>query len=209
MDKKYVFLNGYLEEEVYIKQPLRYVKKGHEDEMLKVNKAPYDLKQAPIAWNSRINKYLLKFDFTSYTYEHALYIKFRNNDDLLFVCLYVDDLFFTWNNPKRFEDFKMNTVNVFEMTSGGFMSYFLRIKVKQINSKIFISQERYVREVLKKFNMEGYNLVNSSIESGIKLSCYDNMDKANPTINKNLVGNLRYLTHIRLDSLNGARIVNQ
>lgn len=176
--------------------------------MLKVNKATYDLKQAPIAWNSRINKYLLKFDFTSYTYEHALYIKFRNNDDLLFVCLYVDDLFFTWNNPKML-DFKMSMVNVFEMTSGGFMSYFLGIKVKQINGKILISQEKYVREILKKFNMEGYNLVNSSIESGVKLSCYDNMDKANPTINKSLVENSRYLIHRRLDSLNGVRIVSQ
>ena len=58
MDVKSAFLNGVLEEEVYIEQPNGYVVKGQEDKVLKLKKALYGLKQAPRAWNSRIDKYL-------------------------------------------------------------------------------------------------------------------------------------------------------
>lgn len=77
-----------------------------------------------------------------------------------------------------------------------------------MNDKIFISQERYVREILKKFNMEGYNLANTSVESGVKLSYYDDTYKVDPTINKSLVRSLKYLTRRRPDSLCGVGLHN-
>jgi len=64
------------------------------------------------------------------------------NGDMLFVCLYVDDLIFIDNNPKMFEEFKKAT-REFEMTDIGLMSYYLRIEVKQMEEDIFISQESY------------------------------------------------------------------
>ncbi|KAH9670908.1 hypothetical protein KPL70_017154 [Citrus sinensis] len=88
------FLNGFLEEEVYIEQPLGYVVKGHEDKVLRLKKALYRLKQAPRAWNSRIDKYFQENGFTKCPYEHALYVKEKARD-ILIVCLYVDDLIFT------------------------------------------------------------------------------------------------------------------
>ena len=57
MDVKSAFLNGYLEEELYVEQPISYVVKGQEDKVLKLKNSLYGLKQAPRAWNSRINKY--------------------------------------------------------------------------------------------------------------------------------------------------------
>ena len=56
MDVKSVFLNGYLEEELYVEQPIGYAVEGQEDKVLKLNKALYGLKKAPRAWNSRIDK---------------------------------------------------------------------------------------------------------------------------------------------------------
>lgn len=100
-----------------------------------------------------------------------------------------------------FDDFKLSMVNEFEMTNDGLMSYFLGIHVKQMNNRIFISQERYARETLKKFNMKGCNLVNTPIESEVSLSCYDEADKINSTLYKSLVRRLRYLTCIRSDIL--------
>ncbi|KAH9670907.1 hypothetical protein KPL70_017154 [Citrus sinensis] len=94
MDVKSAFLNGFLEEEVYIEQPLGYVVKGHEDKVLRLKKALYRLKQAPRAWNSRIDKYFQENGFTKCPYEHALYVKEKARD-ILIVCLYVDDLIFT------------------------------------------------------------------------------------------------------------------
>ena len=102
MDVKSAFLNGFLEEEVYIEQPLGYVVKGHEDKVLRLKKTLYKLKQAPRAWNSIINKYFQENGFTKCPYEHAFYVK-EKDGDILIVCLYVDDLIFTRSNPNLFE----------------------------------------------------------------------------------------------------------
>ena len=93
MDVKSAFLNGVLEEEVYIEQPLGYVKEGKENKVLKLKKALYGLKQALRAWNTRINAYFKEHGFVQCPYEHALYMKVRK-DDILFVASYVDDLIF-------------------------------------------------------------------------------------------------------------------
>ncbi|KAE8697001.1 hypothetical protein F3Y22_tig00110637pilonHSYRG00668 [Hibiscus syriacus] len=131
MDVKSAFLNGVLEEEVYIQQPSGYEVKGHEDKVLKLKKALYGLKQAPRAWNSRIDKYFQENDFNKCPYKHALYIKIKD-EDILIVCLY---------------------------------AYYLGIEVKQQNDGIFISQESYAKEILKKFKMENFGLVSRYMES--------------------------------------------
>ena len=95
-----------------------------------MKKALYSLKQAPRAWNVRIDKYFQDKNFIKCPYEHALYIKAQSGD-ILIVCLYVDDLIFTGNNPSMFEEFKKDMSNEFEMTDMGFMAYYLGIKVKQ------------------------------------------------------------------------------
>ncbi|KAL0554273.1 hypothetical protein IC582_008190 [Cucumis melo] len=147
MDVKSTFLNGYLEEEVYLEQPPGYSVKGQEDKVLKLKKALYELKQAPRIWNSRINKYFLDNGYLRCPYEHSLYIKVNGYGDILVVCLYVDDLIFTRNCASMFEDLKNAMTQEFEMTDIGLMSYYLGIEVKQSEEGIFISQERYTREV--------------------------------------------------------------
>src|SRR5208337_2058108 len=72
MDVKSAFLNGVLEEEVYLEQPPGYMKVGKEYKVLKLKKALYGLKQAPRAWNTRIDKYFKKNGFKQCPYEHAL-----------------------------------------------------------------------------------------------------------------------------------------
>jgi len=95
MDVKSTFLNGYLEEKVYVEQPIGYVIKDQEHKVLKLKIALYDLKQAQRAWNSRINRHFQANRFIKCPYEHALYTKKEKNRDFLLVCLYVDDLIFT------------------------------------------------------------------------------------------------------------------
>ena len=101
-----MFLNGYHEEEVYLEQPLGYVVKGQENKFLKMKNALYGLKQASRAWNSRIDKYFQKNGYIKCPHEYALYSKTNKQGDILLVCLYVDDLIFTGNNPSMFEEFK-------------------------------------------------------------------------------------------------------
>ncbi|GKV20502.1 hypothetical protein SLEP1_g30621 [Rubroshorea leprosula] len=200
MDVKSAFINGSLEEEVCVQQPLGYVVKGEEKKVLKLKKALSGLKQAPRAWNCRIDRYFQENGFVKCPYEYALYVKVSNGG-ILIVCLYVDDLIFTGNNPRMFEEFKRAMSNEFEMTNIGLMSYYLGIEVKQMEEGIFISQENYVREVLKRFNMSNCKPMNTPIASGIKLSKFEEGGSVDATLFRNLVGSLRYLTCTRLDIL--------
>ena len=87
------------------------------------------------------------------------------------------------------------------MTDIGLISYYVGIEVKQMKEGIFVSQERYAKEVLEKFNMINSKPVTTPIEVGIKLSKYEDGDVVNPTYFKSLIGSLRYLTNTRLDIL--------
>ena len=97
MDVKSAFLNGILEEEVYIKQPLGYEILGEEHKVYKLKKALYGLKQAPRAWYKRIDSYFVNNGFSKCVYEPTLYIKVSNEGEILIVCLFVDGLIFTSN----------------------------------------------------------------------------------------------------------------
>ncbi|KAH9790788.1 hypothetical protein KPL71_003509 [Citrus sinensis] len=196
MDVKCAFLNGFLEEEVYIEQSLGYVVKRHEDKILRLKKALYGLKQAPMAWNSRIDKYFQENGFTKCPYEHALYVK-EKAGDILIVCLYVDDLIFTGSDPSLFKEFKRVMIKEFEMTDIGLMAYYLGIEVKQKEEDIFISQESYAKEILKKFKMNDCKPISTPVECGVKLSKHNEGEDIDPTFFKSLVGSLRYLTCTR------------
>ena len=129
MDVKFGFLNGFLEEEVYIEQPSDYAVKGYEDKVLRLKIALDGLKQAPRAWYSKIDKYFQENDFIKCPYEHALYVK-EKDEDLLVACLYMDNLIFTGSNPSLFEEFKGVMIKEFEMTTITLIAYYLGIEVK-------------------------------------------------------------------------------
>ena len=99
MDVKSAFLNGNLEEVVYVEQPAGFVVKGEEEKVCRLKKALYGLKQAPRAWNSRIDGYLSQKGFIRCPYEYALYVKKSLQGRVMFVCLYIDDILFTGNDP--------------------------------------------------------------------------------------------------------------
>jgi Reverse transcriptase (RNA-dependent DNA polymerase) len=176
--------------------------------VLKLKKALYGLKQTPRAWNTRIDAYFKEHGFVQYLYEHALYLKVQK-DDILFVALYVDDLIFTRNNRDMIEKFKLEMTKEFEMTDLGLMSYFLGLEVRQENSKTFVSQEAYAKEILKKFKMNECNPVNTLVESETKLSRYDEGKTVDATLYRSLVGSLCYLTCTRPDIAYGVSLVSR
>ena len=94
MDVKTAFLNGIIEEEVYIEQPEGFVVHGSESHICRLKKALYRLKQALRAWYSRIDSYLQRLGFTKSDADSNLYYKVVGNLPLILV-LYLDDLFLT------------------------------------------------------------------------------------------------------------------
>ena len=169
MDVKSAFLNGVLMEEVYLEQPLGYEKKGQEHKVCKLKKALYGLKQAPRAWYSRIDSYLLENGFEKCEGEPTLYIK-EQDGKILIVVLYVDDVIFTGNDDCLIERFKTVMKEEFEMTDMGLLRYFLGIEVEQDENGIFISQAKYVNEILERFNVQECKAAITPTVMGLKLS---------------------------------------
>ena len=129
MDVKSAFLNGVLEEEVYVKKPLEYIKARKEQQVLRLRKALYIMKQAPRAWNTRIDSYYKENDFRQCPFEHAIYVKSRKGE-LLIIALYVDDLIFMGNSQRLLEEFKEVMKEEFEMTDLEKMRYFLGLEIR-------------------------------------------------------------------------------
>jgi Reverse transcriptase (RNA-dependent DNA polymerase) len=184
------------------------VKEGHKCKVLKLKKVLYGLKQALRAWNTLIDQYFKLHGFMQCHYEHTLYVK-DENGDMLVVVLYVDDLIFTDSNYEMVDEFKRVMKSEFEMTGLGLMSYFLVLEIKQGDEGIFVSQEVYAKEILKRFKMKDCKPVKTSIDCGVKLSRHDKGKVIDTTLYKSLVDSLRYLTCTRLDILYAVSLVSR
>lgn len=170
LDVKSSFLHGELSEDVYVAQPQGCEVKGEEDKVYKLKEALYDLKQAPRAWFSRIEGYFIKEGFVKSCCDHTLFIKKPEDNKILIVSLYIDDLIFTSNDLLIMQGFKNSMKNEFEITNLCEIKYFLGIEVYQGINGIFINQNKYANEVLEKFRMGAYNGVRNPIIPGSKLS---------------------------------------
>ena len=140
MDVKCAFLNGYLNEEVFVEQP-----KGFEDphfpyHVLRLKKALYGLKQAPRAWYDRLTHYLLDKGFKRGYADQTLFVK--NDEDYLLVAqVYVNDIEFGATIDAWAIEFSKEMKKEFEMSMVGELTFFLGLQVKQKEEGIFISQE--------------------------------------------------------------------
>jgi len=105
LDVKTAFLNGELEEEVYVVQPEGYVVKGKEQHVYKLSKALYGLKQVPKALNIRLDKSLKKLGFTKCFSEQVVY-KWGARKTTVILGVYVDDLIVTGSEKKEIQAFK-------------------------------------------------------------------------------------------------------
>ncbi|XP_031377996.1 uncharacterized protein LOC116193313 [Punica granatum] len=103
LDVKSAFLNGVLEEEIYVEQPEGFIAKGEESKVYKLKKALYGLKQAPRAWYGKIDQYLQNLGFERSLSEFTLYVK-KEKEDMVILSLYVDDLLVNGNNKVQKEN---------------------------------------------------------------------------------------------------------
>jgi hypothetical protein len=208
MDVKSAFLNGDLQEEIYVEQPAGFVVQGEEDKVYMLKKALYGLKQAPRAWYGRIDDYLTGFGFQKSLSESTLYVK-KIDDDVLIVSLYVDDLLVTGSNLQQIERFKQDMMQAFEMSDLGLMSFFLGMEIKQSRGVIFIGQEKYAKEILKKFQMENCKPTATPMNQKDKFSKEDGTARVNEEKYRSLIGCLLYLTATRPDILYATNLLSR
>jgi len=208
MDVKSAFVNGYLEEEIFVKQREGFVIQGEKEKVYLLKKTLYGLKQAPRTWYSRIDAHLLDLGFTKSLSEFTLYLR-KVNDESLVVSLYVDDLLVIRSNMKQIDVFKREMKDVFEMTDLGKMTFFLGMEVKQKHNEIFICQQKYAKEILKKFNMEECRSTATPMNQKEKFCKEDGAAKINETLYRTLIGCLMYFTATRPDIMNATSILSR
>ncbi|GKB56015.1 putative ribonuclease H-like domain-containing protein [Tanacetum coccineum] len=150
VDVKSAFLYGKIKEEVYVCQPLGFEDPDFPDRVYKVEKALYGLHQAPRAWYENLSTYLLDNGFQRGKIDKTLFIR-RVKSDILLVQVYVDDIIFSSTKKLLCIEFEKIIHKKFKMSSMGELTFFLGLQVKQKNDGIFISQDKYVINILKKF----------------------------------------------------------
>jgi hypothetical protein len=139
------------------------------DYVCKLKKALYGRKQAPRAWYSRLDKYLQQAGFRKGSADNNLYIKVSQGNILL-IEVYVDDIIFGSDDDRLSQKFEKDMQSEFEMSLLGELFVFLGLQIRQRNQGIFISQTKYIREMLKRFGMEDCKLVITPMQTNCKLS---------------------------------------
>lgn len=198
LDVKSAFLNGDLEEEVYVAQPEGFVKRGEEHLVLRLSKALYGLRQAPRAWNTRLDKCLKELGFARCTQEQAVYTRGKGQAGVI-VGVYVDDLIVTGENPQEIAMFKQQMMGEFEMSDLGLLSYYLGIEVIQGENGIAIKQAAYAKKILSQFGMQGCNPTSIPMEPRSLLHKDADGNPIDATKYRRVIGCLRYLLHTRPD----------
>ena len=198
MDVKSAFLNGYIQEEVYVSQPPGFESFEHPDYVFKLKKALYGLKQAPRAWYDRLSNFLLQKGFKRGTVDTTLFIE-RSGKDILLVQIYVDDIIFGATNDNLCKKFSELMQSEFEMSMMGELTFFLGLQIKQLNDGIYIHQSKYCRELLKRFGMDSCK----SASTPMSVACYLDQDEAGKAVEvtkyRGIIGSLLYLTASRPD----------
>ncbi|GKD45470.1 putative ribonuclease H-like domain-containing protein [Tanacetum coccineum] len=198
MDVKSAFLYGTIEEEVYVSQPPGFVDPEFLEKVYKVEKALYGLHQAPRAWYETLSTYLLDNEFYRGQIDKTLFIK-RVKGDILLVQVYVDDIIFGSTKKSLCIDFEQIMHKRFQMSLMGELTFFLGLQVKQKEDGIFISQDKYVGEILKKFGFSSIRTASTPMETNKALTKDKDGEDVDIHLYRSMIGSLMYLTSSRPD----------
>jgi hypothetical protein len=198
MDVKSAFLNGPIKEEVYVEQPPGFEDSEYPNHVYKLSKAHYRLKQAPRAWYECQRDFLITNGFQVGKADPTLFTKTIAND--LFVCqIYVDDIIFGSTNKSTCEEFSKIMIQKFEMSMMGELKYFLGFQVKQLQEGTFISQTKYIQDILTKFGMKDAKPIKTPMGTNGHLDLDTGGKSVDQKVYLSMVGSLLYLCASRPD----------
>nr|GEW64041.1 uncharacterized mitochondrial protein AtMg00810-like [Tanacetum cinerariifolium] len=183
---------------VYVCQPLRFEDLGYPDKVYKMVKALYGLHQAPKAWYETLANYLLENGFQRRKIDQSFFIK-KQKGDILLVQVYVDDIIFGSTNKKLSKAFEKLMKDKFQMSSMGELTFFVGLQVKQKDNGIFISQAKYVAEILRKFGLIDGKSASTPIDTEKPLLKDPDSEDVDVHIYRSMISSLMYLTLSRPD----------
>ncbi|WRX23199.1 Reverse transcriptase [Theobroma cacao] len=155
MDVKIAFLNGDLEERIYMTQSEGFIKKGHEHKVCELHRSIYGLKQASRSWNIRFDTAIKSYNFQQNVDKPCVYKRIQDKK-VIFLVLYVDGILLIGNDIGMLSTVKGWLNHQFNMKDLGEASYVLGIKLIRDckNKQIALSQASYIDKILAKFAMQ-------------------------------------------------------
>jgi len=193
-----LFLNGYLNEEVYTEQPKGFVDPSFPNHVYRLKKALHGLKQAPRAWYERLTQFLVNQGYRKGGTDKTLFVK-DNNGRLMIARIYVDDIVFGGMSNKMVQHFIQQMQSEFEMSLVGELTYFLGLQVKQMEDTIFISQSKYAKNIVKKFDLDNGGHKRTPAATHLKLTKDESGISVDQSMYRIMIGSLLYLTASRPD----------
>jgi histone deacetylase 1/2 len=196
LDINNAFLNGTLEEEVYMVQPQGF-EVSDSSLVCKLNKALYGLKQAPRQWFDKLTNTLIQFGFRASKCDPSLFI-YTKDKQVVYMLVYVDDIIITGSSSNLVQNLVTKLDSVFSLKQLGDLDYFLGIEVKQLSdNSLLLSQGKYIRDLLTKTNMLECKPINTPMMSSCKLSKTGSDNVTDATLYRSVVGSLQYATITR------------
>nr|KYP72463.1 Retrovirus-related Pol polyprotein from transposon TNT 1-94 [Cajanus cajan] len=146
MDVKTAFLNGDLEEEIYMNQPEGFIEPGMENKVCKLVKSLYGLKQAPKQWHDKFDQVVSSYGFQFNNSDKCVYVKQFDDNSCVILCLYVDDILIFGSNLHVINDVKSFLSSNFEMKDLDLVDVILGINLIKNQNGIVLTQSHYIKK---------------------------------------------------------------
>ena len=161
MDVVTAFLNGDLDETIYMEQPDGYVQKGKEKLVCKLKKSLYGLKQSPRCWNKVLTEFMKSIGFTQSAADPCIYV--RNENSLSIVAVYVDDLIIATKTTEDMQELKQLLQSRLKMKDMGELHYCLGINIThdQVKGTVEMHQKQYIQKMLERYKLSNVKPVST------------------------------------------------
>jgi hypothetical protein len=198
MDVKSAFLNGVLEEELYVRQPPGLESEKYPHRVYKLRKALYGLKQSPRAWYGRLRGVLFEREFEMGKVDQTLFL-LRKGKDILIVQVYVDDIVFGGSSNSLVARFAEDMSREFEMSMMGELQFFLGLQIKQSKEGTFVHHAKYTKDIVWNFKMEDSKAMAMPLSTTTALDAGEEGQHVDQKEYRSMIGSLLYLTATRPD----------
>lgn len=185
-------------ETVYMQQPPGFVDTQHPNYLCRLKKAIYGLRQAPRAWHDALKQYVLSYGFKMSQIDPSLFI-YSCKSVQAFFLVYVDDILVTGNSGPFVSKFIHDLSNRFSIKNLGTPHYFLGIEIIPTTKGLFLSQHRYIRDLIEKHNMTGAKPSSTPLCTSTSLHLHDGTATVDSSLFRSIIGALQYVTLTRPD----------
>ncbi|PKI50006.1 hypothetical protein CRG98_029593 [Punica granatum] len=198
LDVKNAFIIGHLAEEVYMSQPPGFIDASCPNHVCRLRRSLYGLKQAPRAWFQRLNTYLQRLGLSDSKADPSLFI-LRGSNFLVYLLVYVDDIILTRTPSAPFNSIITALQQEFAMKDLGPLHYFLRMEARTDGTGHYLTQSKYIHDILARTSMLECKLISSLVSSGSRLSLHNGDSFPDHFLYRSTVGSLQYLSLTRPD----------